>query len=158
MRFGMRSFLRNYFLLVILMMFSVTMSAEDSIHIVDPDSTPRFIYSVGGSAGMNHLLNITMRGEKLIKRGWGSNYSLFVNSQANPLDSAISVYDRVFGFPTLEAGLQLHDYSHVRMHTADTPYMSRTGYVWAAYIAFRRDIYRNRKWSFTYALENGLSL
>ena len=154
----MRKFLQSYLLVIVLMMFSVPMGAEDTIHVVAPDSTPRFIYSVGGSAGMNHLLNITMRGEKLIKRGWGSNYSLFVNSQANPLDSAISVYDRVFGFPTLEAGVQLHDFSHVRMHTADTPYMSRTGYVWAAYIAFRRDIYRNRKWSFTYALENGLSL
>ena len=131
--------------------------AEDTVAVA-VDTIPKFIYSVGGSAGMNHLLNIEMRGEKLVKRGWGSNYSLFMNSQANPLDSTISVYDRVFGFPTLEAGLQLLDYSHVRMHTEDTPYMSRLGYVWAAYIAFRRDIYRNRKWSFGYGLENGLSL
>ena len=137
--------------------FFASAGAEDTMAVVQ-DTVPRFIYSVGGSAGINHMLNITMRGEKLIKRGWGSNYSLFMNSQANPLDSTISVYDRVFGFPTLEAGVQLMDYSHVRMHTEDTPYMSRTGYVWAAYIAFRRDIYRNRKWSFGYGLENGLSL
>lgn len=121
------------------------------------DTVPKFIYSVGGSAGINHLLNIEMRGEKLVKRGWGGNYSLFVNSQANPLDSTISVYDRIFGFPTLEAGVQLLDYSHTRLHTGDTPYMSRVGYVWVAYIGFRRDIYRNRKWSFGYGLENGLT-
>ena len=100
--------------------------AEDTVAVA-VDTIPKFIYSVGGSAGMNHMLNIEMRGEKLVNRGWGSNYSLFMNSQANPLDSTISVYDRVFGFPTLEAGLQLLDYSHVRMHTEDTPYMSRLG-------------------------------
>ena len=106
-----------------------SMNAEGT-DAVEPDTVPKFIYSIGGEAAMNRLLNIEMRGEKLIKRGWGSNYSLFMNSQANPLDSAISVYDRVFGFPTLEAGVQLLDYSHVRMHTEDTPYMSRVGYVW----------------------------
>ena len=122
------------------------------------DSIPKFIYSVGGGAGMNRMLNITIRGDKLVKRGWGSNYSIFATSQANPLDTAISVYDRVFGFPTMEAGVLLMDYSHVRMHTEDTPYMSCPGYVWAAYLAFHRDIYRNQKWSFGYSLENGLSL
>ena len=135
----------------------VSVNAEGT-DVVEPDTVPKFIYSVGGEAAMNHMLNITMRGEKLVKRGWGGNYSLFFNSQANPMDSAISVYDRVFGFPTLEAGVQLLDYSHVRMHTEDTPYMSRIGYVWVAYAAFRRDIYRNRKWSYGYSLENGLSL
>ena len=164
----MTQYLRNIFLWLSLAVSATCLSAEEtdsirvgSVHggIEDArvDSVPKFIYSVGASAGMNHLLNIEMRGEKLIKRGWGGNYSLFVNSQANPLDTAISVYDRVFGFPTLEAGVQLMDYSHVRMHTEDTPYMSRTGYVWAAYVAFRRDIYRNRRWSFGYGLENGLS-
>lgn len=119
---------------------------------------PKFLYSVGGTSGINHLLNITMRGERLVKRGWGSNYGLFVNSQANPLDSTISAYDRQLGFPTLEAGVQLLDYNRTRLHTGDTPYMSRVGYVWVGYIGFRRDIYRNRKWSFGYVLENGLTL
>ena len=153
----MKGLFRRYMLLVCVSVSFASMNAEGTDAVVT-DSVPKFIYSVGGEAAMNHLLNIEMRGEKLVKRGWGSNYSLFMNSQANPLDSAISVYDRVFGFPTLEAGVQLLDYSHVRMHTEDTPYMSRPGYVWAAYIAFRRDIYRNRMWSFGYALENGLSL
>ena len=153
----MKGLLRRFMLLACVSVSFASMNAEGT-DAVEPDTVPKFIYSIGGEAAMNRLLNIEMRGEKLIKRGWGSNYSLFMNSQANPLDSAISVYDRVFGFPTLEAGLQLLDYSHVRMHTEDTPYMSRIGYVWAAYIAFRRDIYRNRKWSFGYALENGLSL
>ncbi|MDE7118820.1 MAG: acyloxyacyl hydrolase [Bacteroidaceae bacterium] len=132
--------------------------AEDADSVVVKKCPPKFIYTVGGSAGINHLINIKIRGEKLVKRGWGGNYSLFMNSQANPLDTAISVYDRVFGFPTLEAGVQLLDYSHTRLHTGDTPYQSRMGYAWAAYIAFRRDVYRNRKWSFGYALENGLAL
>ncbi|MBR1520984.1 MAG: acyloxyacyl hydrolase [Bacteroidaceae bacterium] len=148
---------RNILLLVLVSVsFAPMRGAEDADSVV-VDTIPKFLYSIGGSGGMNHLLNIKMRGEKLVKRGWGANYSLFMNSQANPLDSAISVYDRVFGFPTLEAGVQLLDYSHARMQTEDTPYMSRLGYVWAAYIGFRRDIYRNRKWSFGYGLENGLS-
>lgn len=153
----MKHFFRRFILLVCVSVSFAFVNAEGTDAVV-PDTVPKFIYSVGGEAAMNHLFNITMRGEKLVERGWGSNFSIFMNSQANPLDSAISVYDRVFGFPTLEAGVQLLDYSHVRMHTEDTPYMSRIGYVWASYIAFRRDIYRNRKWSFGYALENGLSL
>ena len=123
-----------------------------------PDTVPKFIYSVGGSAGISHLMNIKMRNETLGKRLWAGHYSIFVNSQANPLDSTINVYDRVFGFPTLEAGVHFLDYSHVKLHTEDTPYMSSPNYIWAAYISFRRDIYRNRKWSFGYALENGVSL
>lgn len=124
----------------------------------DESKMPRFLYSVGGNAGLNHLLNIKMRGEKLVKRGWGSNYGIFFDWKANPLDSAISVYDRAFGFPTLEAGVQMLDYSHTRLHTGDTPYMSSVGYIWTAYVGFRRDIYRNRHWSFGYSLENGLAI
>lgn len=124
---------------------------------IDAVSCPRFFYSVGGGAGLNHLFNIEMRGEKLVKRGWGGAYGLFVNSQANPVDSTISMYDRVFGFPTLEAGVQMFDYSHTHLHTGDTPYTSDLGCVWTAYIGFRRDVYRNRRWSFGYGLENGVS-
>ncbi|MBR3619121.1 MAG: acyloxyacyl hydrolase [Bacteroidaceae bacterium] len=122
------------------------------------DSVPRFIYSVGGSGSISHMMNIRMRDEKLGKKLWAGNYAIFMNSQANPLDPNISVYDRVFGFPTLEAGFQFMDYSHIKLHTEDTPYMSSPGYIWAGYVAFRRDIYRNRTWSFGYALENGISL
>ena len=150
------------FRLIILVWISLLTSfvcaRAEGVDSVVVGTTPKFIYSLGGTAGINHMMNIELRGEKLGKRTWGANYSLFMTSQANPLDSTISVYDRVFGFPTLEAGLHLLDYSHMRLHTEDVPYMSRPGYVWAAYIAFRRDIYRNRKWSFGYALENGLSL
>ena len=153
----MSQLLRSSLLAIMVSVSFVSMRAEDTDSVVI-ENTPKFIYSVGGSAGMNHLINIKIRGEQLVKRGWGANYSLFMNAQANPLDTAISVYDRVFGFPTLEAGVQLLDYSHTRLHTQNTPYQSRVGYVWTAYIAFRRDIYRNRKWSFGYALENGLAL
>ena len=153
----MKAALRKTILIAICIFVPFVPLCAEGTDSVAIDTIPKFIYSVGGSAGINHLLNIKMRGEKLVKRGWGSNYSLFMNSQANPLDSAISVYDRVFGFPTLEAGVQLLDYSHARLHTEDTPYHSRVGYVWAAYIGFRRDIYRNRKWSFGYGLENGLA-
>lgn len=132
------------------------MYAEDT-DAVNVDSVPKFLYSIGGGGSISHLFNISMRGEKLVKRGWGGNYSLFMTSQANPLDTAISVYDRVFGFPTLEAGVQLLDFSHTHLHTGDTPYVSSLGCVWNAYIGFRRDIYRNRKWSFGYSLENGLA-
>lgn len=124
----------------------------------DSQRVHKFFYSIGGNAGINHLLNIEMRGEKLVKRGWGSNYALFFDWQANPLDSTASVYDRAFGFPALEAGIQMLDYSHTRLHTGNTPYMSTIGYIWTAYIGFRRDIYRNRRWAFSYSLENGLAL
>lgn len=138
-------------------LFSVPAMAQERSDVNDVDTIPRFIYSIGGGAGLNSLMNITVREEKLVKKNGGAQYSLFVNSQANPLDTAISVYDRVFGFPTLEAGVQLLDYGSTRLHTGDTPYNSSVGCVWNAYIGFRRDIYRNRKWSFGYALENGLA-
>lgn len=119
---------------------------------------PHFLYSVGGSVGINHLLNIEMRGEKLVKRGWGGNYGAYFDWRANPLDTTVSVYDKAFRFPALEAGVQMLDYSHTRMHTGDTPYMSTIGYIWTAYVGFRRDIYRNRHWAFSYNLENGIAL
>ncbi len=143
------------------MVFSVLTRAEDTIAFSCNDTLappPRHIFSVGGSGAINHLLNIKVRGEKLVKRGWGSNYNIFFNGQANPADTAINIYDRVFGFPTLEAGLLLSDFSHTRLRTGDAPYYSTVGMVWAAYIGFRRDVYRNRKWAFGYGLCNGLSL
>lgn len=153
----MKGLLRRFMQGVFISVSFVPVSAEET-DVVKVDTVPKFIYSIGGGAGMNHLFNIEMRGEKLVKRGWGGAYELFMTSQANPLDTTVSVYDRVFGFPTLEAGVQLLDYSHTRLHTGDTPYQSSLGYVWAAYIGFRRDIYRNKKWSFGYGLENGLCL
>lgn len=122
------------------------------------DTVPKHIYSIGGNASINHLFNVEVRGEMLVKRGWGGNYGVFMNSQANPRDREISVYDRVFGFPTLEAGVQLLDMSHVHLHTGDTPYVSGMGLIWTSYVAFRRDIYRNKRWSYGYSLENGLTL
>ena len=153
----MKGLFRGLMLFACISVSFASKGAEDT-DVVMPDTVPKFIYSIGGGAGMNHLFNIEMRGEKIVKRGWGGAYELFMTSQANPLDTAISVYDRVFGFPTLEGGVQLLDYSHTRLHTGDTPYMSTVGYVWTAYIGFRRDIYRNRRWSFGYGLENGLCL
>ena len=116
---------------------------------------PRFISSVGGGAGLNQMLK---RGSKALKTTLGSNYGVFYDWQANPYDSLVSVYDYAFGFPTLEAGVQLLDYSRIRMQQESTPYMSTLGYIWAAYVGFRRDIYRNRRWAFSYSIENGLSL
>ena len=103
--------IRLYQILLFVTMSLSCMSvwAQDSDAIV-VDTVPRFIYSIGAGAGANGLMNITIRDEKLVKKNGGANYSLFVNSQANPLDTAISVYDRIFGFPTLEAGLQLLDF------------------------------------------------
>ncbi len=144
-------------ILVSASLFSAAVSAQEEGGAPVVDTIPKFIYSVGGGAGLNTLMNITMRDEKLVKKGGGAQYSLFVNSQANPLDTAISVYDRVFGFPTLEAGVQLLDYGSTELHTGNTPYPSSVGCVWNAYIAFRRDIYRNRRWAFGYALENGIA-
>lgn len=153
----MKDFRLKVFVWISLLTSFVVVRAEDVDSLV-VGKTPKYIYSVGGMSGINRTMNIRMRGENLGKRLWGANYSLFMTAQVNPLDSTISPYDRAYGFPTLEAGLHLLDYSHLRLQTEDVPYMSSPGYIWAAYIAFRRDIYRNRKWSFGYALENGLSL
>ena len=94
------------FRLIILVWISLLTSfvcaRAEGVDSVVLGTTPKFIYSLGGTAGINHMMNIELRGEKLGKRTWGANYSLFMTSQANPLDSTISVYDRVFGFPTLE--------------------------------------------------------
>ena len=70
----MKGLFRRYMLLVCVSVSFASMNAEGTDAVVT-DSVPKFIYSVGGEAAMNHLLNIEMRGEKLVKRGWGSNYS-----------------------------------------------------------------------------------
>ena len=118
-------------------LYAVSDDASNSV--LTHDSVPKHIYSIGGTAGLNLVMNIVMRKEKLVKWGMGGHYSLFMNSQANPMDKDISVYDRVFGFPTLEAGIQLMDLSHTQLHTGNTPYNSTLGLVWAGYIGFRRE-------------------
>jgi hypothetical protein len=77
----MLSLLRRIFLLISISVSSVSMYAEDT-DAVNVDSVPKFLYSIGGGGSISHLFNISMRGEKLVKRGWGGNYSLFMTSQS----------------------------------------------------------------------------
>ena len=71
---------------------SVAEPVEAPDFSVRKDSVPKFIYSVGGSGGISHMMNIKMRDEKLGKRLWAGNYSIFMNSQANPLDSGLVTF------------------------------------------------------------------
>lgn len=81
-------------------------------------------------------------------------YSLQMNHKALASDS--SIYDRLFGFPSLSVGLLLADYHRICMQRKTTAYRSGTGRMLAVYAAFSRDLFRSKRFSLDYRFENGL--
>lgn len=143
---------KTYLAIFLMTLVPLSIHAEDEDGM---DSVPR--YSIGGSAGLSILLGREDAGVDLVKRHSAQFYSLFFNSQSLPSDS--NIYDRAWHFPSIEAGLLLADFSHVRL-SRDYPsehYMSGMGYEIAAYAAFRRDLLRNNQLRVGYALCNGVA-
>lgn len=112
--------------------------------------------SFGATAGWTYLLGLDKYARDLIKSPYGSVYSIYGAYRALPSDS--SLYDEAFGYPTLEGGLMLLDYSRVRLHMDNrhAPYDSGLGYMVAAYAAFKRDVVRASRFTLAYSFENGI--
>lgn len=119
-----------------------------------PDKIQRA--SFGATAGWAYLIGIDKYARDLIKSPYALMYSIYGAYRALPSDS--SLYDEAFGYPTLEGGLMLVDYSRVRLHMDNrhAPYDSELGYMVAAYAAFKRDVVRASRFSLAYSFENGL--
>lgn len=114
--------------------------------------------SFGAAAGWAYLLGLDDYAQELIHSHRTLFYTLNAAYRALPGDR--SLYDSAFGYPMLEGGFLLADYSHIRLHMENrhTPYISGLGYMAAAYGAFRRDIVRSGRFSLSYSLENGIGL
>lgn len=114
--------------------------------------------SFGAAAGWAYLLGLDDYAQELIHSHRTLFYTLNAAYRALPGDS--SLYDSAFGYPMLEGGFLLVDYSHIHLHMENryTPYISGLGYMAAAYGAFRRDIVRSERFSLSYSLENGIGL
>lgn len=84
---------------------------------------------------------------------------LYAECRISALPEDSSLYDNAFGYPMLEGGFLLADYSHIRLHEENrhAPYISGLGYMVAAYGAFRRDVVRSGRFSLSYSLENLVS-
>ena len=114
-------------------------------------------YSVGASAGLSALLGRKDAGVSLVRNHSSQFYSVFVNSQSLPADS--NAYDYAWQFPSVEAGVLMADFSHVKLsrdYDADH-YLSGMGYEFAAYGSFRRDLFRSSHARLGYALGNGIA-
>lgn len=119
-----------------------------------PDKIQRA--SFGATAGWAYLIGIDKYARDLIKSPYASVYSVYGAYRALPSDS--SRYDMAFGYPTIEGGMMLVDYSRVRLHMDNrhAPYDSGLGYMVAAYAAFKRDVVRASRFTLAYSFENGL--
>lgn len=127
-----------------------------------PDTTRndscRARYAFGATANIATLLGREDYGVDLVKRHGCQFYSIYMDFLSNPSDG--NEYERLYGYPTFEAGLMLGDFHNVRLRRDNppTPYYSGLGYELTAYGAFRRDIVRTNRLSLGYGLEQGLGI
>lgn len=115
-------------------------------------------YRYGISAGASSLLGREDGGVDLVKTHSTRMYSISVARQTCKADS--NRWDELYGYPTMEVGALLADYSDIRLSRAKesaSPY-SGMGYEIGVYGAFRRDFYKQGRFSMGYSLENGIGL
>lgn len=145
-------FCNKYLLILLLAFVSSSVFADNE---AGNDSVPR--YSVGASMGLSTLLGREDAGVDLVKKHSAQFYTVYFNSQSLPSDS--NVYDAAWRFPSIEAGVLVADFSHVRLSRIypTQHYLSGMGYEIAAYASFRRDLLRNSRFRLGYALCNGIA-
>lgn len=111
-------------------------------------------WSVEARGGWGYAIPSDPYAKEMLRTHHSSMYSLQMNHKALASDS--SVYDRLFGFPSLSVGLLLADYHRINMQRKTTAYRSGTGRMLAVYAAFSRDLFRSKRFSLYYRFENGL--
>ena len=114
-------------------------------------------YSVGASVGAFSMLGHKDAGVNLVKKNDGQFYSVYVDYQTCRADS--NAYDVAWGFPLLEGGIYVGDFTHTRlMREYPTPhYYSSLGASIITYFAFKRHLVQDNGFSVGYAVENGVS-
>ena len=121
-------------------------------------SSSRYTVSFSAATNASYLIPMDEQCRAIMHNYGTSFYALTAGFQAKETGS--TEYDRDFGLPTLEVGLLLGDYSHIRLYRQSPrlPYDSGMGYAVAAYGAFRRDLFvsPDRRWRMGYLLENGI--
>lgn len=111
-------------------------------------------WSVEARGGWGYAIPSDPYAKEMLRTHHSSMYSLQMNHKALASDS--SIYDRLFGFPSLSVGLLLADYHRINMQRKTTAYRSGTGRMLAVYAAFSRDLFRSKRFSLDYRFENGL--
>ncbi|MBR1712438.1 MAG: acyloxyacyl hydrolase [Alloprevotella sp.] len=123
-----------------------------------PSRSPRYTVSLSAAANASYLIPMDEQCRAIMHNYGTSFYALTAGFQAKEAEA--TDYDRDYGLPTLEVGLLLGDYSHIRLYRQSPrlPYDSGMGYAVAAYGAFRRDLFVSpgSRWRIGYALENGI--
>lgn len=110
----------------------------------------------GISAGGGKLIPGDISGKELIKSKKLTFYDINFQYRALPTDT--NIYDKVFGFPGIEGGILLGDYSNIKLsENPDGPFSS-IGIIAGAYGSFNRDIFNNGKWRLGYSLKNGIGI
>lgn len=115
-------------------------------------------WSFSLSGGSAHLLKSTEENSAQVDGRVGAHYGINATWQAPHNPSHLS--DRAFGYPAVDIGLTVTDFSATRFShpKKPRPYRSRLGREYTLYGAFRRDIVRTARQSFGYTLENGLGI
>ena len=111
-------------------------------------------YGVSGGAGC--LIPGDVYGKNLIKSNGASFYNINIQYRALPNDS--NVYDKVFGFPGLEAGIILCDYSRIKLRENSEGPFSGIGLMAGLYGSFNRDLANNGFWRIGYGMQNGIGI
>lgn len=65
-------------------------------------------------------------------------------------------YERALHRPTVQVGLAYGDFSHVHLHSGNTPYESGIGRLWALYTGLQYDVVRHGRWGIGLDLQNGI--
>ena len=115
-------------------------------------------WSFSLSGGMAHLMRNTEENSARIDGRTGTYYG--VNATWSSPRDPNHLSDRAFGYPSIDIGLTVTDFSATRFFRPNRPrpYRSRLGREYTLYGAFRRDIMRTARQSFGYTLENGLGI
>lgn len=93
-------------------------------------------------------------GKELIEKNSFGSYNFNVTYRSDK--SSATPYDVSFGYPGIEAGILLSDYTRSSLRSPSRDYSSGIGYIIGLYGRFNRDLFNNGYFRFGYSISNGI--
>lgn len=148
------NFIINFIFLFFLIENVTAINASDSCINKDIRLKRKISYGVSGGLGM--LIPGDSYGKQLVKSNGATFYNINLQYRALPNDT--NAYDIAFGFPAIEAGLVLCDYSKVKLSKNNNGPFSHIGFITCVYGSFNRDLFNNSNWRIGYGMQNGVGI
>ena len=171
------TFSRRHILLLLFVfsMLSTLASESDSLSLAETESidsivgktdslaaTNHFAFKKSGghlafqlSANVSHMIHHGPENKEVLHSYGTSFYDGRMKYRFS--DKGYAPYDRAMNYPSLQAGLQYGDFSHVHIYRPTTPYESRIGYLFSLYGGMQFDFLRTGRWSIGTDLQNGVA-